>query len=57
MIMGNYLRVVTVVGGSMATKSTGGMWHPTVVPENFEREEATEDEDREASRSNVAERR
>lgn len=39
MIMGNYLRGTGVLRISMATKQTVGMWHPTVVPENFEREE------------------
>jgi len=45
MIMGNYLGVVPL-HTDMATKTPGGMWHPTVVPENFDGED-DEDENSE----------
>lgn len=42
MLMGNLLSVSVVVDDVMATNYSSGMFHLTVVPENFDPEEGSE---------------
>lgn len=49
--MGNYLGAAAVAASRMATTYTGGIDHPTVVPENFEPAEERSEEDRDQPES------